>query len=224
MLPRMLLLNLVLICLFPQVSTGQNSVPAAATTQEFPVVLQQSVTAGKTPVGTKVQAKLFLATMVNGKVIPKNALFSGEVTESVAKTGKEPSRISIRMDSAQWKEGSEPLKAYLTAWFYPTLEEHGQDLQYGPTQSAKATWNGQGQYPDQNSKVYRPFPGGDSGQGSSVPDTPTPITSDRRTPMKNVETEHHEDGGTVLLSKHGNIKLDRFTTYVLAQGNAIPMK
>ncbi len=223
MFPRMLLLNLVLVCSLSLISAGQNSVPAA-TVQEFPVVLQQNVTAGKTPPGTKVQAKLFIATMVNGKVIPKNAVFSGEVTESVAKTAKEPSRISIRMDSAQWKEGSEPIKAYLIAWFYHTLEEHGQDLQYGPTQPAKVTWNGQGQYPDPNSKVYRPFPGSDSGQGSSVPDTPTPITSDRRTPMKNVDVEHREDGGTVLLSKHGNIKLDRYTTYVFAQGNAIPAK
>lgn len=224
MLPRaQLLLTLVLGFLLPTSSGGQNAGPTP-TSQEFPVILQQNVTAGKTAVGTKVQAKLLIATMAGGKVIPKNATFSGEVIESVARTAKDPSRISIRMDFAQWKEGTEPIKAYLTTWFYPTVDEYGQNLQYGPTQSDKATWNGQGPYPNQNTKVYQPFPGRDSGQNSSVPDTPTPVTSDRRTKMKNVEVESAADGGTVLVSKHGNIKLDRLTAYVFAAGDATVKK
>ncbi len=48
--------------------------------------MKQDVTAGKTPVGTKVQAKLQVATLVDGTVLPKNTVFSGEVTESVAKS------------------------------------------------------------------------------------------------------------------------------------------
>src|ERR1700757_2908294 len=69
--------------------------------QEFPVILQQTLIAGKTPVGTKVQAKLSLATLLNGIVLPRNAVFSGEVVESIAKTKSEPSSITIRMDSVQ---------------------------------------------------------------------------------------------------------------------------
>ena len=68
-------------------------------TQEFPVVLQQSVTAGKTMVGTKVEAKLSIATLLSGVVFPRNSILSGEVVESAAKTKTEPSRISIRIDS-----------------------------------------------------------------------------------------------------------------------------
>jgi len=40
---------------------------------EFPVIMRQNVAAGKTPVGTKVQAKLVVATLVDGVVVPQDA-------------------------------------------------------------------------------------------------------------------------------------------------------
>lgn len=190
---------------------------------EFPVTLEKTVVAGKTAVGTQVQAKLVVATLVNGVVVPKNAVFSGVVTESAEKTKDTPSRLSIRMDSVQWKDGSAPLKVYLTPWYYPTSQETGgQDLQYGPTKPAKATWNGQGEYPSQSTKSYQPFPGQDPDQGSAVPDTPNPITSNHRVPMKNVMSSLDADGTITIASKHSNLKLDRFTTYVLANGDLLP--
>lgn len=187
--------------------------------QEFPVMLQQSVNAGKTPVGTKIQAKLVVATLVAGTVVPRNAVFSGEVVESVAKTKTEPSRLAIRMDSVQWKTGSAPVKVYSTAWYYPAQNEDGQNLQYGPQQPANRTWNGQGQYPDPNSKVYKPFPGSDPNQNTSVPDTPTAITSNHRVAMKDVEAVSGNDGIVTLVCKRTNIKLDKVTTYVLANAD-----
>src|ERR1700722_11206799 len=70
----------------------QQPAPSAPSgVREFPVTLEQSVVAGKTPVGTKIQAKLEVATLVDGTVIPRNAIFSGEVLESVAKTRTDPS-------------------------------------------------------------------------------------------------------------------------------------
>lgn len=195
--------------------------PGAA---EFPVVLQQSVTAGKTLVGTKVQAKLMMATLVNGTVIPRNAVFNGEVIESVAKTKTDPSRLAIRMDSAEWKNGSATVKLFVTSWYYPTRDvEGGQDLQYGPQQPASRTWNGQGQYPDSNSKSYQPFPGSDSDNKGSVPDTPSSITSNHRVPMKDVQSAHSNDGAVEITSKRSNIKLDKLTTYVLAADD-LPQK
>jgi hypothetical protein len=187
--------------------------------QEFPVILQQSVTAGKTPAGTKIQAKLWVATLLDGAVIPRNAVFSGEVVESVAKKGTDPSRISVRMDSVQWKNGSAAVRVYLTAWYYPARNEGGQDLQYGPTQPANRTWNGEGQYPDPNSKVYKPFPGSGSDSGSSVPDTPTATTSNHRILMQDVTTASGSDGTLTLVSARTNLKVDKLTTYVLANGN-----
>jgi hypothetical protein len=198
--------------------------PAPPAVQEFPVVLQQSVTAGKTPPGTKIQAKLWIATLLDGKVIPRNAVFSGEVIESVAKTKTDPSRIAVRMDSVEWKGGSAELKVYLTAWYYPPRTASGQDLQYGPQQPANRTWNGEGQYPDPNSKVYKPFPGSDSGQGSAVPDTPTATTSNHRILMVDIESASGSDGAIALVSKRTNIKLDKLTTYVLASGNLLQAK
>src|SRR5437016_11244736 len=73
--------------------------PAPASAIEFPVTMKQDVTAGKTPVGTKLQAKLQVATLVDGTVFPRNTIFSGEVTESVPRSGNNRSRIAIRMDS-----------------------------------------------------------------------------------------------------------------------------
>ncbi len=192
--------------------------------QEFPVVLQQKVIAGKTPAGTKIQAKLGVATLVAGTVIPRNAVFSGEVIESVAKTKTNPSRLAIRMDSVQWKNGSASVKVYSTAWYYPLRDEVGQNLQYGPQQPANRTWNGQGQYPDSNSKVYKPFPGGDPNQGTSVPVTPSATTSNNCVLMKDVETASGNDGAIALVSKRTNIKLDKLTTYVLASGDLLPPK
>jgi len=70
--------------------------------------MKQSVTAGATPVGTKVQAKLVVATLVDGTVFPQNSVFSGEVIESVAKSATDPSRVAIRMDSASGRMDQRP--------------------------------------------------------------------------------------------------------------------
>ena len=187
-------------------------------------MMQQNVAAGKTPVGAKIQAKLEVATLMDGKVIPRSAVFSGEVIESAAKTATDPSRLAIRIDSVLWKKGSASLTAYLTAWYYPMRDATGQDLQYGPTQSAKGTWNGQGQYPDPNSKIYKPFPGSDSGNDASAPNTPSSTPSNRRVLMKDVESAKNNDGVIAIVSRNSNIKLDKLTTYVLSTGDPLPPK
>jgi hypothetical protein len=205
---------------------GQQNPAAAAPigAQEFPVTLQQNVTAGKTPAGTKIQARLEVATLVDKAVIPRDAVFSGEVIESVAKTATQPSRVALRVDSVQWKTGSASVKVYLTSWYYPTTEAPGQDLQYGPEQPANRTWNGQGQHPDPNSKIYKPFPGSDTDKGSSVPDTPTAVTSNHRVQMKDVDASTNNDGTLELVSKRSNIKLDKLTIYVFASSDLLPAK
>jgi hypothetical protein len=191
--------------------------PGPLGAQEFPLTMRQNVTAGKTPVGTAIEARLVVGTMGAGKVFPKNAIFSGKVIESVARTSTEPSRLAIRMDSVRWKDGSAAVKIYLTAWYYPTTVATGQDLQYGPQQSQTKTWNGEGAYPDPNSPVVKPFPGGDSKSSSdAVPNTTATVTLRRRVPMKNVMSGKHDDGAVVIASTHSDIKLDKLTTYVFA--------
>jgi hypothetical protein len=81
---------------------------SSAGAREFPVIMRQNITAGSTPVGAKIQAKLAVATLVDGVVVPRDAILSGEVTESVAKSATDPSRLAIRMDSAQWKKDRRP--------------------------------------------------------------------------------------------------------------------
>jgi hypothetical protein len=206
--------------------------PAAATVtaantlvHEFPVLLQQNVVAGKTPAGTRIQAKLAEATLVGGKVVPRNAIFSGEVVESLAKTAADPARLSLRMDTVQWKDGSIFLTTYLTAWYYPSADvATNPDLQYGPQQSSKSSWNGMGQYPNPNSASYKPFPTEDSDKSpsSAVPSATMSAVSHHRVLMKDVESARAENGAITLIAKRTNLKLDKLTTYVLISADSQP--
>src|SRR6202162_553782 len=205
---------------------------SSAGAREFPVIMRQNVTAGVTPVGTKVQAKLAVATLIDGVVVPRDAILSGEVTESVAKSATDPSRLAIRMDSAQWKKGSAPIvlsrvsKVYLTAWYYPAAAMTSQDLSYElpAAQSSKKNRNGIVSYPNRNNPAsQQPFPGPDTGTApGSSPSSPASIISKHRALMKNVESSRNSDGAVTLTSKSFNIKLDKLTTYVLATGDMLP--
>ena len=191
---------------------------------EFPVVMRQKVAAGTTPVGTKVQAKLTVATLVNGVVIPQDAILSGEVTESVGKSATDPSRLAIRMDSAQWKNKSAPVelalapRVYLTAWYYPATSRAAEDPSDGltPRLPGSRRWDGTGTTVP-NSPTSQPFPG----HGTDVDQDPKPLpsgVSQHRVLMKNVESTRNADGSVAITSSHFNIKLDKQTTYVLAAG------
>ena len=195
---------------------------------EFPVNMRQKVAAGKTAVGTKVQAKLTVATLVGGVVVPQHAILSGEVTESVAKSATNPSRLAIRMDSAQWANGSAPIKVYLTAWYYPVATPTEQyrrimpgdlpsDLPAGPNGGGRQTRRGVvGPTPsslDQKNPTPPPLPGSDTGAA------PASDNSRHHVLMKNIESTRDSDGAVTLTSKRFNIKLDKQTTYVLATGD-----
>jgi len=215
----------ILFC-FAALLAQDNSASAPSVT-EFPVTLKQSVAAGKTPAGTKVEAKLVVATLVNGKVIPRNAVFSGEVVDSLAKSGTDPSRLAIRMDSVRWKNGSSPINVYLTGWYYPVRIVPAQDLMFGPPDGpVSKTWNGAGTYPDPGSLASHPFPGR---QQDKTPDVTTPdctasCISDHRTVMKDIASSTNASGQITISSTRFNIKLDKVTTYVLASGDLKPIK
>jgi hypothetical protein len=206
--------------------------PSSSAGLELPVIMRQSVAAGATPVGTKVQAKLAVATLIDGVVVPRDAILSGEVTESVAKSATGPSRLAIRIDSAQWKKGSAPIvlslapKVYLTAWYYPVATMTTQDLSYQPADGAHGAKNsnGMGTYPDRrNPASQQPFPGSDADRDSiPAPASPASGISTHRVLMKNVESTRNGDGAVSLTSKSFNIKLDKLTTYVLATGDLLP--
>jgi hypothetical protein len=197
---------------------------------EFPVFMQQKVTAGITPVGAKVKAKLTISTLVKGTVVPQGAILSGEVTESEAKSADAPSKLGIRMDMAQWKNGSLSIKVYLTEWYYPSKSAMGEDNDPGFPGihgSVGITMGGGAPYPpnDSTGPGGHPFPGD---RPSTIPPAIDPDTtrtgnvSPHRVRMKNVESKRAEDGSISLLSKKSSLKLDKNTTYVLAAGDLLP--
>lgn len=214
-------LSILVFCavLYGQQKPAPSAAPATSAPPavlEFPVILQENLESGKIAVGAKVEAKLTVATLVNRVVIPKDAVFSGVVMESVAQSAKHPSRLAIRMDSVQWKDGSTSIKAYLIPWYYPKTIANGPNLQYGPPQSAAATWNGEGQYPNTDSRVYQPFPDGSDKSAGAIPDTTSSRTANTAARMKDVALAPTTDGGIALVCEHANLKLDKLTTYVLA--------
>jgi hypothetical protein len=202
----------------------QVSAPQHCVGCEFPIVMRQSVTAGRTKVGTKVEAKLVVATLLKGGVIPRDAVLSGEVTESVAKTDGAPSRLAIRMDSAEWKNGKATFKVYLTAWYYPPAPMAPQNLAYQPgdPQSTRKNPGGTDYTDPKNPMSQQKWPpqrDEDNGMNAAAP--ASAISKDRVL-MKDVESAHNTDGAVVLVSAKSNIKLDKFTTYVLAAGDLLP--
>jgi hypothetical protein len=223
---------LLLAVLASVFALGQTSPPpsGAAGALEFPVTMRQKITAGTTPVGTEVQAKLTVATLLNGTVIPAGAILSGEVTESTAKSADDPSRLAIRMGSVQWKSGSSPTvlelpkKIYLTAWYYPFILPSPSD---DPNSAANSSgrWGGAGPFPDPGSRPTSPLPGkGTDNDSAGGPSVPKSGVSQHRVAMKTVDSNPNADGSITLTSKHSNIKLDKQTTYVLATSDVLPPK
>jgi hypothetical protein len=210
-------------------SQTKTAAPGSASGLELPVIMRQNVAAGATPVGTRIQAKLAVATLVNGVVVPQDAILSGSVTESVAKSAASPSRLAICMDSAQWKNRSTPVvvsfepRVYLTAWYYPaaalTNPNLSTDMPDAPHNPRFG--NTPSPYPaPRNSTSPSPsLSGPDAGSDKDAAPAPTSEVSKHRVLMKNVESTRNSDGAVGLTSKQLNIKLDKTTTYVFAAGD-----
>lgn len=179
--------------------------------REFPLVLQQSIESGKAKIGTKVQAKLAVATMFEGTIIPRNAVFSGVVIESTPKSPKEPAKIAIRMETAEWKHGSSSMMAYLLPLYYPTTTQAMQNFG-DASQESGPTSNGAQGSSSESPMSHQSFPSNES--AAAIPEIST--TSNRPVQIKNVTVALADEGGAALVSEHSNIKLFKLTTYVFA--------
>ena len=165
MLTRRLVVQGAILAFCSAASIGQQSHQASPTPvlREFPMVLQQSVEAGKTPAGTKVQGKLAAATQFYGALIPKNAVASGVVVESESKKGKDRARLAIRMNTVSWNGGWAPLYAYLMPLYYPATGQAVPNLPNESPDPDSRTLNGPNQ--SSESPMSRPFAGGGSNRG-----------------------------------------------------------
>jgi hypothetical protein len=156
-------------------------------------------------------------------VIPRNALISGEVIESVAKSGNSPSRLAIRMDSAQWKNGGVKFTGYLTAWYYPPAPMPPPDISYAPP-GDRRNWGGVDPTVD-TTDPPNPAQTLSRHQDTSVnADAPATFISKNRVLMKNVNVASGAEGSIVLVSSRSNIKLEKLSTYVLAVNEVLPAK
>ena len=193
---------------------GQSTPASHARAVEFPAILRQNVTAGTTPVGAKVQAKLTVATLVNGVVVPRDAVLSGEVIESATRSSTEPSRLAIRMDSIQWKNGTTEIKAYLTAWFYPVQLPTADTSSDDPFDPSHRSHN-----PIYSGSPTPPYPGPPYDK-ETVPAPSDSQRSPSRVALKNIQPVYKDGGAVTLISAQFNIKLDKHITYVFAAADA----
>jgi hypothetical protein len=204
---------LLALCLaVPSQQTAPKPATAAASAAvEWPVTFLENITAGMTAVGTKVQAKLLIATLVNGTVVPAGAVLSGEVLESQAKSAAAPSRLAIRMNQVQWKDaGPFAVKLYLTHWYHPF---RGIGNEQGPAPYERGPIAGQPPYPLDR----------EGGTPMENPESPSgPLVSPQRLPIQNVEATSSSDGTVVLTSNKSNIKLDKAIVYVLGADDLSP--
>jgi len=194
----------ILACFFAA-SMGQQKPPTSSSgaLHEFALVLQQSIESGKAKIGTKVQARLAVATTFDGTVIPRNAVFSGVVIESTPKSAKEPAKLAIRMETAEWKQGSSSITAYLLPLYYPTTTQAMQN--FGDANGAQGSSSESPMHPQS-------FPS----NASQVAIPEIPSTSNRPIQIKSVTVALADEGGAALVSEHGNVKLFKLTTYVFA--------
>jgi len=214
----------VLLFIFAGFADEKPSAPNSSDLVEFPAILQQKITAGVTAVGTKVQAKLTIPTLVHGTVVPRDTILSGEITESVAKSAEAPSKLGIRMDTARWKDGSLPIKVYLTEWYYETKMSLGEnaDQDYGGIHGSIGITMGGSSLPRSPTGGGTISPENDPPSIPTSPDpAPSPSTTGsdphtHRARMQHVESHRQEDGSFVIVSKKNGLKLDKNTTYVFA--------
>ena len=215
MLSRRLVVTAAIIGFCSAALIAQQSRPASSSgvLREFPVILQQSVEAGKTPVGTEIKGRLAVATQFHGTLIPRDAVVSGVIFESVRKSAKGPSRLGIRMENAKWKgESSCMMKAYLMPLFYPLTTQSAQGLPIDSPDPGSRTLNGPNQ--SGSSPMSSPSPNNSGAIQEAIPQIAT--IASRPVSMKNVTMEPVPDNGVALVSEQENIKLHKMTTYVLA--------
>lgn len=213
MVSRRLLIHGAMLALWAAACFAQERPKPSAhpALHQFPLTLQQSLESGKATIGTKVQGKLVIATMFQGIVIPRNAVFSGVVVESNAKSEKAPAKLAIRMDTAEWKDRSVSMSAYLMPLYYAPAVPGVQNLpNESPDPSSRSMDGEQSQSP-----MQRSYPTNDSQAAqAAIPESPS--MSNRPVKMKNVEIVRADEGGAALASEGANIKVYKMTTYVFA--------
>jgi hypothetical protein len=163
-----------------------------------------------------------MATLMDGVVIPQNAVISGHVEQSVAKTKDIPSLLKIRFDLARWKKGSAPVNLYLAGCYYPIDFRSPSDSASGMhgeigVMMGSAPPDG---LPRGNSGMpTAEMPSLDASRQDTYPDPRPGVTlsevSKHWVRMEKVETVAAPDGGLQVTSSDRNLKLDKGTVYLL---------
>ena len=116
---RLLVLPLSALALGSTVC-AQDAAPlafAGSRALQLPVTVEKTIEANKVHPGDPVRFRLEQPTLVgNGVVMPTGTILVGEVIESVALQSGAPSKLSVIVGRAEWKQQSIPLRAFIGAF------------------------------------------------------------------------------------------------------------
>ena len=215
LIPSVLIAALAL----PTVAQKQPSSATPSPRLELPAHLLNKIEAGKTPVGTPVQAKLMMATLVRGQVVPENSVLSGMIEESTVKTKETPSRLRIHITSAKWQTGETKLDAYITSMYHPFWSQSSSRVRNQPLglQSPDAYNNDENVERQQRHEELERAAA--RSQDTSKAPGPDVGVSSHRYPLPDATVATDADGSTSIVSARHNLKLDTKTIYVF-QGAA----
>jgi hypothetical protein len=207
------------VAAFPQ--QQRPSIEGVAPGLQLPAHFAQKIEAGKTHVGSAVRARLEIATLINGQVVPRDAVLEGHVEESVARTPDGPSRLRVVMDSAHWKGGQTHFIAYLTNRYHPFVLHDRDDTATSPEDELPQASAPRRNRRQQNAMArargsmdVRP-----ADQRKATQDTLAGI-SPNRVPIANVRPVSTPTGAVTLTSDR-NIKLDKRTVYGFDGGASV---
>ncbi len=198
---RAIPLCVLLFVLSPLLAQVQSAAAAADYTPglRIPAVVSRTIRAEKVRPGDEVRFDLVEGILLGqGVVIPSGAHLRGHVLKAEPITASSPSRLSVEVDSAEWRHGEVPLHAFIAAI---VIRQFTTDPMDPPCSSDES---GPPDLPHEANLDISPQP---------ACDTRWPLDNRVDTFANNaglrqlmLET-NHSDGSTALISTRKNVRL-----------------
>jgi hypothetical protein len=212
---RLLVLPLSALALASTIC-AQNAAPlafAGSRALQLPVTVEKTIEANKVHAGDSVRFRLEQPTLVgNGVVMPTGTILVGEVIESVALQNGSPSKLSVIVGRAEWKQQSIPLRAFIGAFGIrrAVFKDSGFGCRFD-AESASANVPGALTRSGRNSTAMQSSTSCDDWKYRAEA-----MERDQQEKLKDVKLVRHlRDGSTELVSLKKNIKLSNGMLLIL---------
>ena len=192
-------------------ATAQNSPPSTSTSEPgmlfLPVSLEKTLRVEKSRPGDRVNFRLVEPVLFgHGVVLPEGTRLRGQVIEA-RKLDREPSRLAIVVEQAEWKGNAFPLHAFISGILKVREVRQAKSADWRCLQYGERTGMGPrvDKYPrSQGPSVSRPL----NCSSNPLAVSEERVTRDRGADLKDVVLHRNfHDGSTLLFSHKKNIHL-----------------